>query len=259
MLLPMNSWRCWMRRFMHCFVRRGAPPLLGPLGRLCCAGLIGTLSLSADATSPEPPQAQPLRSVSGRAVLPQGATLPRPALFTVRVEDIARAGAPARLLSEVKQTLLPTEAALDFHIEVAPQTLDPRARYALRVSLHEAGQLRFTSTQMHPVLTSSAQPEKDRGLLIALSAVGPVGVTPELAPRPAHAALLNTYWKLVELDGQTLRGTPYEALGDFSLTLLTHTGRARIRAACGSTELPYQLSADMLTLDTVAVSVVAGP
>ncbi|MEJ6004334.1 YbaY family lipoprotein [Paucibacter sp. AS339] len=113
---------------------------------------------------------------SGRVLLPAGAVLPSQSVLTVRVEDVSLADAPARLMGEFKRDLSGTDPNLDFKITVARRDIDLRHRYSLRATIHEGGQLRFTSTQFHPVFTAdgwgSAKPT-GQSLLIPLEAVIP--------------------------------------------------------------------------------------
>lgn len=114
--------------------------------------------------------------VEGRASYLQGIALPPDAVFTVRIEDVSRAGAPSRLIAEVSRPLAGAQAPLSFKLAVAKSKIEARSRYSLRATIHVEDQLRFTSTQSYPVLSEDASNRME----VKLQAVG--------ASKPPQAA-----------------------------------------------------------------------
>ncbi|MCV2360944.1 YbaY family lipoprotein [Paucibacter sp. TC2R-5] len=111
--------------------------------------------------------------VQGRASYRERIALPPQAVFTVRIEDVSLADAPAKLMAELSRPLGRSQAALDFKLTVPKTQVDPRHRYALRATIHVDGQLRFTSTQHYPVLNDApAQPLELQLQAVARSSVG---------------------------------------------------------------------------------------
>ncbi|MDC8773130.1 YbaY family lipoprotein [Roseateles albus] len=111
--------------------------------------------------------------VQGRASYRERIALPPQAVFTVRIEDVSLADAPAKLMAELSRPLGRSQAALDFKLTVPKAQVDPRHRYALRATIHVDGQLRFTSIQHYPVLNAApAQPLELQLQAVARSSVG---------------------------------------------------------------------------------------
>ncbi|MCV2348242.1 copper resistance protein NlpE N-terminal domain-containing protein [Paucibacter sp. Y2R2-4] len=82
-----------------------------------------------------------------------------------------------------------------------------------------------------------------------------------LAPeaRPPLAQLLNTYWKLIEIEGQPLLGTAVQALGDVSLSLSEQEARARLKSVCGNAVGAYQLNGNTLKFSAMAGTISTCP
>ncbi|HYJ28954.1 MAG TPA: YbaY family lipoprotein [Allosphingosinicella sp.] len=99
--------------------------------------------------------------MKGQAILPDA--VPAGAhLLRVRIEDVSRADAAAATAGEVEIALagpLPPGATIPFEVPVG--TVDPKARYSVRVHLdcHGTGEIEsgdLISTQSYPVLTLGA-------------------------------------------------------------------------------------------------------
>ena len=149
-------------------------------------------------------QAQPAPdfvTVTGSATYLQRIAMPPQAVLTVRVEDVSRADAKARVMAETREPFGGRQVPLAFALQVPRAAIDPRMRYALRATITVGDDLRFTTTQHVPVLTQGAANSAD----LLLAAVQPAAGSREA---PATATLHNTYWKLVELDGQAVSMLP---------------------------------------------------
>ena len=95
--------------------------------------------------------------VSGEVVLPDGSLeLPSSAVVRVRIEDVTRADADARLVASVELRAAPGGERIPFLFDV-PQ-VDPTADYSVRVHVDLDGRGEvdvgdLVSVQSYPVLT----------------------------------------------------------------------------------------------------------
>ncbi len=101
-------------------------------------------------------QEQAKLEVVGQASYRERIALPPQAVFSVRIEDVSLADAPAKLMAEEVRPLGRTQVPLAFKLTVPKEQVDPRHRYSLRATIHVDGQLRFASTQSYPVLSTKA-------------------------------------------------------------------------------------------------------
>jgi len=95
--------------------------------------------------------------VSGVLVAPDGERIPAEAVVRVRVEDVSRSDAPARVLGEDVSRVAEAGSELPFQVGFDPGDVDPRHRYAVRARVTDgAGALLLTSTGSVAVLTQDA-------------------------------------------------------------------------------------------------------
>lgn len=117
--------------------------------RLICAALGGVLLALLAACSTHATPAT--RSLSGEAYYLQRIALPPNALFTVTLEDVSRADAPAITLashSEPGQGRVP----LPFTLSYAVSALQAGHLYAVRARIELDGKLLFISTDHYAVV-----------------------------------------------------------------------------------------------------------
>jgi putative lipoprotein len=90
-------------------------------------------------------------TLRGTATLERQVTLPDGLVLEATVSDVSRADAPSVLLAD---TTFRTSAqpSYDFTISYDPAMLQPRATYALRVTLSLDGRLVATTDTHYPVL-----------------------------------------------------------------------------------------------------------
>ncbi len=122
--------------------------------------MIPALMTAACATLPEASQDMTDVSVSAtyreRIMLPPGHTL------TVRIEDVSRADAPSRVISEARQPLDGRAPPYAVTLSVPNDRIDSRMEYAARAEIRDAsGALRFTTDTRHSVLTRGAPNSAD--------------------------------------------------------------------------------------------------
>jgi len=93
-------------------------------------------------------------AVAGTLVAPDGAVLPAGARIHVRLEDVSRADAPARLLGDAFVAVRESIARLPFDVAYDPDDVDPRLQYAVRAVVEDAeGRVLFRTTRVYPVIT----------------------------------------------------------------------------------------------------------
>ncbi|MBN9480190.1 MAG: YbaY family lipoprotein [Bordetella sp.] len=120
-----------------------APLVLAPALLAACASvpesLAGATEVRVTATYRE------------RIMLPPGHVL------TVKVEDVSRADAPARVLAETTQRLDGRAPPYAVALSVPNDRIDSRMEYAARAEIRDpSGALRFTTDTRHSVLTRGA-------------------------------------------------------------------------------------------------------
>lgn len=124
-------------------------------------------------------------AITGTASYRQRIALPPDAVLQVRLEDVSRQDAPAELIAECTLPTQGRQVPLPFRLEYDDAEIDPSHRYHVRASLTSAGTLLFATESPHPVITAGA----------------PTEVTLTLVPATIDRSLLNTYWRLLYVDG----------------------------------------------------------
>jgi len=90
-------------------------------------------------------------TLQGRATYRERLMLPPDAVFEARLQDIARADAPATVLGRAR--LDPAgQPPFNFEIAYDDAALSPRGRYTVSATITHRGQLLFTTDRLHPVL-----------------------------------------------------------------------------------------------------------
>jgi putative lipoprotein len=92
------------------------------------------------------------RAITGVVLYRERIALPPGARITVRLVDVSRADAPATVLGE---DIIDSEGQVPvaFKIDYDPALIDDRMRYAIEARIEVDGELRFITTEAHPVLT----------------------------------------------------------------------------------------------------------
>ena len=93
-------------------------------------------------------------TVTGTVTYREKITLPtQGVVVTVKVEDVSRADAPAITIGEQIIENPAHQVPIPFEIEYNPDDIDERYTYAMRVRIEVDGELWFTNTTRHQVLT----------------------------------------------------------------------------------------------------------
>ena len=123
--------------------------------------------------------------------------VPPDAVISISLEDVSRMDVSAEVIATtgfVAQGGPPW----DFSLEYDPIKLNDKGRYGLRVRIEADGRLMFITTEHIPAFEhDSSTPIK-----IMVSRAGGIRKSDENQLLKANASLTNTYWKLIELDGQ---------------------------------------------------------
>ncbi len=139
-------------------------------------------------------------TLSGTASYRERIALPPDAVFEVVIEDIARADAPAKVLSRVR--LDPAgQSPFRFSIPYREEDLSSNGRYAVRATVRQGGWLLFTTETVNPVLGGAAsQPLNLRLVQVAggrqPSPQGPLGRLPASWRGDLPAAGGTTRWQV---------------------------------------------------------------
>lgn len=117
--------------------------------------LVPALTAAACAALPE--ASADMTEVQVRALYRERIMLPPGHVLTVKVEDVSRADAPARVLAEVRQPLDGRAPPYAVTLSVPNREIDSRFEYAARAEIRDpSGVLRFTTDTRHSVLTRGA-------------------------------------------------------------------------------------------------------
>jgi putative lipoprotein len=171
-------------------MRRGVETLMRAvaLSRIVMAAL----ALGAAQVGLAQPAADAI-TVSGSAAYRQRIAMPAQAVLTVRIEDVSRADAAARVVAEVREAFGARQVPIPFTLSVPRSAIDPRAIYGLRATITVDDELRFTTTRHYAVLVAGAPSNFELVL-----------EPPAAAPAVPASPLEDTDWTLVELDGKAI-------------------------------------------------------
>ncbi|QJQ05312.1 hypothetical protein EJG51_005015 [Undibacterium piscinae] len=127
--------------------------------------------------------------VSGSAAYKQRIALPPDAVLTVRVEDVSRADAHAKVLAETSESFGNRQVPIRFLLKVPSSAIDERFTYSVRATIKSGNDLLFSTTRSYPVLTRGAANQVDLMLdavppPVATSASNVVKPVPVTVPVP---------------------------------------------------------------------------
>ncbi len=168
--------------------------------------------------------ASDMKTIKGHVLYRERMMLPPNAEITVTLEDVSKVDVAADIIA----TTMFSPAGgppWGFTMEYDPARIDSRHRYAVRGRIEVNGGLMFTNTTQIPAFSAA----EDEPLEILVSRVGGGRGGPRSTPPTPNASLVNTYWKLIELDGQpaTL------GAGKRELHMVLTSGGSRLRGFSG--------------------------
>ena len=157
-----------------------------PVSLVVCVGLLAAGGVVA-------------ATISGTATYRERIALPPDAAFDAVVEDVSRADAPSNEIGRID--IRPAgQVPIRFEIPYDESRVQAGHRYSVRARVTHQGRLLYTTTRMYPVLTPASG--------------GTVELTMErVSQTPTHKpdrSLVNTYWKLTELNGGPVKVLPQQ-------------------------------------------------
>lgn len=125
------------------------------------------------------------------------------AVVTVRLEDVSRAGAPARVIAET-QTRAGRNQPISWTLRYNDVDIDPRRRYGLRAEIREGDRLMFVTDSWYPVFGATNETTD----LMVVRAPAPSGPPDRDSQRPGQGRDNNMSgrWSLEQMEGERLRG-----------------------------------------------------
>lgn len=191
-----------------------------------------------------------MKRIEGNVWYRERMMLPPDAEITVTLEDVSKMDVAADIIAT---TTFPAVGGTpwNFTMEYDPTSIDSRHRYAVRARIEVNGQLMFTNTTQIPAFSG----EEGKPLEILVSRVGggrggqrPASTTPD-------ASLTNTYWKLVELDGEPA------ALGaggrELHIVLTSEENSVRGFSGCNRFTGGYEVNDNQLRFKELASTMMA--
>jgi putative lipoprotein len=191
--------------------------------RLLLRRLFAVALFSAGGAHAGDQEAGGMETIEGSIWYRERIVLPPSAEIHVYLEDVARMDVPAEVVATT--SVDPRDGPpFSFALPYDPRKLRDRGRYVLRVRIEADGRLLFINTQSVPAFAGDASAP----LEIRVSRV--TGSRPGEGTRVPDVSLTDTYWKLVELDGQAA------ALGagerELHMVLTSEGGRVRGFSGC---------------------------
>lgn len=121
--------------------------------RRCARG-----SVPPDAARPAPQAgSSSFIDITGSVTYLARIALPPGAILTIRIQDTARAGAPARTLVEQRYELNGAQLPIPFSATVDKDLVGKKARLTVAARIETGGKLRFISDKVYPALKDGQQ------------------------------------------------------------------------------------------------------
>ncbi len=151
-------------------------------------------------------------TLTGTAIYRERMMLPPGTVFEATLEDVSRADTLAQVLA--RSTVSRPNTPIKFMLDYDAKHIDARNRYVVRARITLAGKLLFTTDTAHSV--DLAKPAPFELVLRRVSPPPSAAVTTSPAT-VSTASLVNTYWKLMTLNGEAVvvaenQREPYFAL-----------------------------------------------
>lgn len=115
-------------------------------------------SEGAPPPSPAPAAASSFIDITGQVRYLARIALPPEAMLTVRIQDTARAGAPARVLAEQRIELAGQQVPIPFASTIDRDLVGKRARVTVTARIEHRGRLLFINDRIVPALSADGQP-----------------------------------------------------------------------------------------------------
>jgi len=184
-----------------------------------------------------------MKTIEGNVWYRERMALPPNAQIRVSLEDVARMDVPSKVIATTR--FVPEGGPpWAFTLEYDPQMLEEKGRFVLRARIEEDGRLLFINGDSIPAFgRDAAEPVQ-----VLVSRV-PGGRGGEGAKVP-DASLTETYWKLIELDGQP--AVPGAGGHELHMVLTGEGSRVRGFSGCNRFTGGYQSNSGKLTFTQLA-------
>jgi len=211
--------------------------------------VIFSLATSAN-TSSASTGSDSMKTIEGSVWYRERMLLPPNAEVRVYLEDVSRMDVPADVIATtrfVPQGVPPW----NFTLEYDPAKLHEKGRYGLRARIELDGRLMFFNTEH----ISAFDREPGTPAKIMVSQVGGRRGDGETSSSKPDAGLTNTYWKIVELNGQP--ATLGAGKKELHMFLTTEGSQVRGFSGCNRFRGTYELSDDQLQFGQMASTMMA--
>ena len=161
---------------------------------------------------------------------------------TVELLNVTRPNTPTTRLARLTLPVGGRQVPLAFELPYYLADVNPAHRYVMRATLSSSsGELLFTTPQPIPVLSNGAGQ--------------PTQIELQRTQLRSNAALENTYWKLIELNGRPVQTFP----GEREAHILLFSGHASGSSGCNKLMGRYTVSAGTLRIGPLASTRMACP
>jgi len=186
-------------------------------------------------------------TLSGSVVLRESAVLPADTLLTVTLEDVSLADAPAVIVGQTQFEVRDQLTPIPFTLVYPVPAVRPGSVYAARARLTLGERLLYTTTQRNAVDPLNPSPIE----LVVDS------VATDSAPPMPDVSLTNTYWKILEVDGQPIAEA--QQIREPQLVLNGQDGRFAGSGGVNRLMGGYSVDGTGLSFSQVASTMMAGP
>jgi putative lipoprotein len=192
-------------------------------------------------------------TISGTVAYRQRIALPPEAIIHLRLEDVSRADAPAKIVSQWDFAAEGKQVPIPFHLIYKPSDVVASHRYDVRASITVGGKMTFTSTSTNLVLTQGAPSE----VAIMLDQVTPNSPSALVVASTTKLDLEGTYWKLIEVSGKAVTTSPSVR----EAYVILHANDKTVAGTGGCNRLTgrYDLSGNELHFSALGMTMMACP
>ncbi len=131
------------------------------LQRRTALATIAAAALLAACAQTQPAPNAPVTSVTGMVSLREQADIPPDSVLVVELQDSARAGATAAVVSQQAVKMEGLKLPYRFTLPVEPSRLNPAAQYVVAARITRGNQPTYINEMSQPVLTGGAAARAD--------------------------------------------------------------------------------------------------
>ena len=210
--------------------------------------VLGTLAaaLITACASSRTPEAPGVEAAVVSGTISYREALPDDAVIDVRLIDATPQDAAAPVIAQRTLNNPARQAPTSFELPYDASDIEPTRTYQVRAAIRSGGELLFSTTSAHPVITQG----NPRRVNLVLERVRQSSQGDDASAR-ATVSLENTYWKLIVLGGR-----PRIVVDNFPEpnVRLDPSQRLRGNSGCNSLTGSYLLSGDSLRFTQVGLT-----